>query len=155
MIGDNGTLAGELMQNTNFTERLIVPYGNVNLVVYKSITLPSFIETNPSNLNLTSITRPNPDEIVMTFQPTRETSTVIVKEAYFPTWAGTANGSSLVVGKDSVSDYIQLTLPPNTNQVTLYQRTNDTRWTIISITSLILCLALTVAIHIRKRKTNA
>jgi len=155
MIGDNGTLAGELMQNTNFTERLIVPYGNVNLVVYKSITLPSFIETNSSNLNLTSITRPNPDEIIMTFQPSPETSTVIVKEAYFPTWAGTANGSPLVVGKDSVNDYIQLTLPPNTNQVTLDQRTNDTRWTIISLTSLILCLALTAAILIRKRKTNA
>jgi len=155
MIGDNGTLAGELMQNTNFTEQLVVPYGNVNLVVYKSITLPSFIETNSSNLNLTSITRPNPDEIIMTFQPSPETSTVIVKEAYFPTWAGTANGSPLVVGKDSVNDYIQLTLPPNTNQVTLDQRTNDTRWTIISLTSLILCLALTAAILIRKRKTNA
>ena len=50
MIGDNGTLAGELMQNTNFTEQLVVPYGNVNLVVYKSITIPSFIETNSSNL---------------------------------------------------------------------------------------------------------
>jgi hypothetical protein len=157
MIGDTGTLAGELMQNTNFTEQLVVPYGNVSLIVYKSITIPSFIQTNSSNLNLTSVTRPNPDEFVMTFQPSPETSTVIVKEAYFPTWAGTANGSPLVVGGDggiNGTGYILLTLPPDTTQVTLYQRASGTQWTMISLTSLILCLALTVAILIRKRKAN-
>ncbi len=154
MIGDNGTLAGELMQSTNFTEQLIVPYGNINLVVYKSTTVPSFIETNSSNVNLTSVTSPNPDEIIMNFQPTPGTSTIIVKEAYFPTWVGTANGSPLVVGRDSVTGYILLTIPPDTTQVTLYQRTSGNQWSIASLTSFTVCLALTVAILIRKRKTH-
>jgi hypothetical protein len=151
----NGTLAGELMQNTNFTEQLVVPYGNVNLVVYKSTTIPSFIETNTSNVNLTSVIVPNPDEIIMTFQPNPGTSTIIVKEAYFPTWAGTANGTPLLVGKDESTGYIQLTIPPDTTQVILYQRPSGTRWAMVSLTSLILCLALTAAVLIRRRKTNA
>ncbi len=46
------------MHNFNFTEQLIVPYGSVNLVVYKSALVPSFIETNSSTLNLTSTYKP-------------------------------------------------------------------------------------------------
>lgn len=154
MIGDNGTLAGELMQNTNFTEQLVVPYGKVNLVVYKSTTVPSFIETNASNVNLTSVSRPNPDEIIMNFQPSPDTLTMLVKEAYFPTWAGTANGSPLVVGRDVGTGYILLTIPSGTAQVVLYQRSSGTRWATVSVASLILYLALTAAIYIRKRKSH-
>jgi hypothetical protein len=155
MIGDNGTLATEIMHNTNFTEQLIVPYGNVNLVIYKSVTVPSYVETEPSNFNLTSLTRANPDQIEMTFQPIQQESTVLVKEAYFPTWAATANGAPLVVGKDAASGYILLSLPPGTEQVNLYQRPNETLWNVVSLVSLIICLALTAIVLVRRRKTDA
>ena len=155
MIGDNGTLATEIMQNTNFTEQLIVPYGKVNLVVYKSLTVPSYVETEPSNLNLISLARPNPDQIEMTFQPIRQESTVLVKEAYFPTWAATANGVPLGVGRNSVTGYILLTLPPGTEQVTLYQKINDSLWNIVSLVTLMICLALTAVVLARRRKTDA
>jgi hypothetical protein len=155
MIGDNGTLATEIMHNTNFTEQLIVPYGNVNLVIYKSVTVSSYVETEPSNFNLTSLTRANPDQIEMTFQPVQQESSVLVKEAYFPTWASTANGAPLVVGKDAASGYILLSLPPGTEQVNLYQRPNETLWNVVSLVSLIICLALTAIVLARRRKTNA
>jgi hypothetical protein len=155
MIGDNGTLATEIMHNTNFTEQLLVPYGNVNLVIYKSVTLPSFVKAEPSNFNLTSLARPNPDQIEMTFQPIQQGSTVLVKEAYFPTWAATANGAPLVVGKDPATGYILLSLPPGTVQVSLYQRANETLWNVVSLVSLIICLALTAIVLARRRKTDA
>jgi hypothetical protein len=155
MIGDNGTLATEIMHNTNFTEQLSVPYGGVNLVVYKSLTIPSYVTTDPSNLNLTSLARPSPDQIEMTFQPISQESTVLVKEAYFPTWAATANGAPLVVGKDAATNYILLALPPGTERVNLYQRPNDTLWNAVSLVSLIICLALTVIVLARRRKTDA
>ncbi len=155
MIGDNGTLATEIMHNTNFTEQLIVPYGNANLVVYKSVTVSSYVETEPSNFNLTSLTRANPDQIEMTFQPIQQESTVLVKEAYFPTWSATANGVPLVVGKDAASGYILLSLPPGTEQVNLYQRPNETLWNAVSLVSLIICLTLTAVVLARRRKTNA
>jgi hypothetical protein len=155
MIGDNGTLATEIMHNTNFTEQLIVPYGGVNLVVYKSLTIPSYTTTDPSNLNLTSLARPGPDQIEMTFQPISQESTVLVKEAYFPTWAATANGVPLVVGKDAATGYILLALPPGTERVNLYQRPNDILWNAVSLVSLIICLALTAIVLARRRKTDA
>ena len=155
MIGDNGTLATEIMHNTNFTEQLIVPYGSVNLVVYKSVTVPSYVETAPSNFNLTSLTRPSPDQIEMTFQPIQQESTVVVKEAYFPTWMATANGAPLIVGKDAATGYILLSLPPGTEQVNLYQRPNDTLWNAVSLLSLIICLALTAIVLAQRKKTDA
>jgi len=155
MIGDNGTLATEIMHNTNFAEQLTVPYGSVNLVVYKSLDPPSFVSSEGSNLTLTNLARPNPDEIKMKFQPTLQESTLLVKEAFFPTWAATANGVPLGVGKDSATGYILLTLPPGTEQVTLHQRTNDTLWNTISLVSLVLCLALTAIMLVRKRETVA
>jgi len=155
MIGDNGTLATEIMHDTNFTERLIVPYGSVHLVVYKSLDPPSFVSTEASTLNLTSLARPNPDHIEMTFQPIQQESTVLVKEAFFPTWAATADGAPLGVGRDSATGYILLTLPAGTGQVSLYQKTNDTLWDTISLVSLILCLSLTALMLARRRKAGA
>ena len=155
MIGDNGTLATEIMHNTNFTEQLIVPYGGVNLTVYKSLTIPSYVTTDPSNLTLTSLARPSPDQIEMTFQPISQESNVLVKEAYFPTWAATANSVPLVVGKDAATGYILLALPPGTERVDLYQGPDDTLWNAVSLASLITCLALTAIVLARRRKSGA
>ena len=155
MIGDNGTLATEIMHNANFTEQLAVPYGSVTLVVYKSLDPPSFVSSEASNLTLTSLARPTPDRIEMSFQPVPQERTLLVKEAFFPTWAATANGAPLSVERDSATGYILLTLPPGTEQVTLYQKTNDTLWNTISLVSLILCLALTATMLDRRRKTDA
>jgi hypothetical protein len=154
MIG-NMTLAEQVMQNTNFTQQLIVPYGSVNLVVYKSLQAPSYVEANVSNLNVTSVARPTPDEIVLRFQPTQQTSKVLIKEAYFPTWKASANGNLLVVGRDSSTGYILLTLPPGTEQVTLYQVTSNTLWNVVSLVTLLVCLGLVAALLIHRRKVGA
>ncbi len=164
MIGDNGTLANTIMRNTNFTEQLNIPYGNVcktghqcthvDLVVYKAMQTPSPIETTPASQDLISITRPNPDEIILRLNSPQQDRTMVVKEAYFPTWAATADGQNLPVMRDSDTGYILLMIPAGTTQVILYQKPATNIWNMISVISLIICLCLSAILLTRRTKSG-
>jgi hypothetical protein len=152
IIGDNGVLAHSVMHDANFTEQLTVPYGSVNLVVYKSLKIPAFVTTVSGNLNMINTVSSNPDRMTISFQPSQEVATIMVKEAYFPTWTATADANPVVVGRDSATGYILLTVPAGTSEISLYQTTNYGVWDTISLISLIVCLALSVALLLRLRK---
>ena len=151
LIGDNGTLAPALMAGTTFTKELTVPYDGVQLVIYKSLQSQSLVD---GTVTVTAITNPNPDQININMQPTTNLTTVLVKEAYFPTWRATANGTPLSVSEDKTSGYILLSLPAGTENVTLYQYADQTTWTIISSVSLIVIIALTSIAYVYRKKPN-
>lgn len=152
MIGDNGTLANMLMKNANFKEQLIVSYGNVELIVYKALEIPSLVETGAPNVKVKSVTRANPDRIEVSFDAVPQTAMIVVKEAYFPTWAATADGRSLPVMRDSNTGYILLTVPAGTNQVALYQKPEGSIWSMVSIISLLVCIGPGVVLLASKRE---
>jgi hypothetical protein len=151
MIGDNGTLANSLMTGTGFTKELIVPYDGVQLVVYKSMQPGSLVD---GDVNVTSTSSPNPDQINVNIVPPTTTTAIIVKEAYFPTWRATANGAPLVVEVDKTTGYILLILPAGTETVTLYQYADQAIWSLISSISLVTLIVLTALIYLRGRKTR-
>jgi hypothetical protein len=140
------------MGGTDFAERLIVPYAGVQLVVYKSLQPPSLVG---GDVNVTGISRPSPDQINISVDATEAPTAIVVKEAYFPTWMGTADGGPLTVSQDTSTGYILLILPAGTRQVTLYQNANDTVWNAISIITLITALVLIIGIRLRSKRARA
>ena len=151
MIGDNGTLAGPLMAGTEFTKELMVPYDGVQLVIYKSLLPGSLVD---GEVNVTSSSSPNPDEININIAPPASATAILVKEAYFPTWKATANGVPLSVAEDKTTGYILLILPAGTETITLYQYADQIMWSLISSISLIALVALTASVYFRGRKTR-
>jgi hypothetical protein len=150
IVGDNGTLAGALMAGTNFTEQLTVPYGGVQLIIFKSLEPPSLVD---GEVHVTNISRPNPDQIKISIDSIQAPTAILVKEAYFPTWRATSNGAPLGVDKDASTGYILLIAPAGTHEVTLYQNATNTLWNGVSAAALILIVAFAVATQLhRKRK---
>jgi len=151
IIGDNGTLAASLMGDTDFMKELTIPYDGVNLMIYKSLTRQSLVD---GDVNVTAITTSNPDQIIMSMQPPATPTSLLVKEAYFPTWRATANGASLTVGEDKATGYILLILPAGTVNVTLFQDADQTVWSLLSAATLSVILALTAMVYMRQRKPS-
>jgi hypothetical protein len=152
IIGDNGSLATALMGGTGFAEKLTVPYADVQLVVYKSTQPQSLVD---GDVNVTGVSTPSPDQMQISVHTTEAVTTILVKEAYFPTWIATADGGPLTVNRDSSTGYIFLILPAGTREVTLYQNANETVWNAISVVSLITALVFAVGMRFRSKKVRA
>lgn len=148
VIGDNGTLANTIMKNAPFNEQLTVPYGKVDLKVYKTSQVPSLIDSGPELSE--RVARPNPDTIILTLKPIPSSNTLIVKEAYFPTWAATADGQALLVKREASTGYIMLTIPAYTRQVIIYQKPGTNIWNAVSLVSLLACVALMAALLLKR-----
>ena len=149
VIGDNGTLAAALMRGSGFAQQLTIPYGSVELVVYKSIQPQSFID---GDANVTSISSPNPDVIDISIHPILAPTAILVKEAYFPTWRATVNGAPLRVGDDIATGYILLVLPAGSQVIMLYQQPDETIWTVVSLITLIAAIAATLVVVVRSKR---
>jgi hypothetical protein len=149
IIGDNGTLASTLMAGTGFAEQLRVPYGRVQLVVFKYLESQSLVD---GNVNVTALSRPNPDRISISIQAAGDTTAIVVKEAYFPTWKATADGHTIPVREDNATGYILLILPAGSQEVMLYQSFNTLIWNAISIATLVLAVAITIALDSRRKR---
>jgi hypothetical protein len=138
------------MSGSHFAKELMIPYGSVELIVYKTNDAYSFID---GDVNVTEVSRPNPDEISINIYPTSANATILVKEAYFPTWRATANGEPVTVNDDKNTGYILLILPPGARAVTLYQQPDDLAWNALSLMTL-LALLVASAILYHGKKTN-
>jgi hypothetical protein len=150
IIGDNGTLADRIMKDAPFSEQLTVPYGKVDLKIYKAIQVPSLVDSGQQPLE--NVTRPNPDIIILSLKPISSTNTLIVKEAYFPTWAAEADGQTLSVRSQPGTNYIMLQIPADTRQVIIYQKPATNLWNVVSIVSLLTCAGLIAWSLTRRRR---
>jgi len=153
IIGDNGTLADRIMKDAPFNEQLTVPYGKVDLKIYKAIQVPSLVDSGQQPLE--NVTRPNPDIIILSLKPIPSSNTLIVKEAYFPTWAAKADGQTLPVKSQPGTNYIMLQVPADTRQVIIYQKPATNLWNAVSIVSLLTCAGLIAWSLTRGRRREA
>lgn len=139
------------LRDANFTQEATIPYHPSDLLIFKASDPPTFVEA-PKGI-LVDASQPNPDKIELTLNPVTQHTTIVVKEAYFPTWAALADGRSISIGREPTTGYIQLTVPTGTRQITLYQTPQPITWNMISIASLALCLAGTM-LTLRKRRVR-
>jgi hypothetical protein len=145
-------LANVLMNNANFTQQLFISYRPVDLVIYKINRVPSYVQPVSPNAVLPQISRPNPDRIILNYANGSQGGPTILKEAYFPTWAATADGQQLMVQRDPSTGYILLNVPAGAHEVVLFQKTNFAMWDLTSALSLALFLALTAIFLARRLK---
>jgi hypothetical protein len=149
VIGDNGTLADQIMKDAPFNKELTVPYGRVDLKVYKALQVPSLVDSEHQALQ--NVICPNPDVIVLSLKPIEASNTIIVKEAYFPTWAAKADGQDLPVTTQPGTNYIMLQVPAGTQQVLIYQKPATNLWNAVSLISF-LAFASVIAWSLARRR---
>jgi hypothetical protein len=154
VLGKNSlasSLIGTITQ-ANFTQQAVIPYQSVELVIFKARNVPEFVHADHTTVQ--TVSQPTPDKVIVELSPTRETSTILIKQAYFPTWAAEADGKSLVVEREPSSGYMQVIIPPNTAEVTLYQIPQPNAWNIVSGVSLSVILAMGAASLLRQRPSK-
>jgi hypothetical protein len=137
------TLATQLMTGESFAEELSIRYPDVNgfidLILFKAKTIPSFVEIDSHAVSVGTVSEPNPDKIVITFEAVNSTVTGQIKEAYFPTWKATSDTHTLQVERDNATGYILLTVPAGTKFVVVYQDPDEEIWNIVSCIAALTC----------------
>jgi uncharacterized membrane protein YfhO len=131
---------------------MTAPVQRGELVIFKAQKVPSYVDAPKGFIQ--QVARPNPDRIILSTSPSSRTTTIVVKEAYFPTWAAEADGKGLTVEKEQSTGFIMLEVPPGTHNVTLYQASQSSLWNIVSSVSLTICLALSAILLIQKRRSH-
>jgi hypothetical protein len=154
MIG-NVTIANSLMSNitaANFTQQAVMPYQSGELLIFKTRNVPAFVEANGTSVQ--TVSRPTPDKIIVTLNPSPDTATIVVKEAYFPTWTAETGHESLIVQREPTDGFIQVTVPPETGQIIVYQAPQSNIWNILSAVSLAACVILSAIVILKERRSN-
>jgi len=154
MVG-NASIANSLKDSitaANFTERAVIPYQSGELTIFKTGDVPAFVEAKGTYVQ--TVSRPSPDKIVVTLSPSSNRATILVKEAYFPTWAAETDRGSLIVQKEPSTGFIQVTVPPDTSQLILYQTPQSNVWNIVSAISLATCVILSIIVILKERRSS-
>ena len=154
MIG-NVSIANDLKASitaANFTERAAIPYQSGELMIFKTGNVPAFVEAKGTYVQ--TVSRPTPDKIIVTLSPSSNPATILVKEAYFPTWAAETDRGSLVVQRESGTGFIQVTVPPDTSQLIIYQTPQSNVWNMVSAISLAICVVFGTIVILRERRSS-
>jgi hypothetical protein len=130
----------DTLAQANFVQQAVVPYQSVQLMIFKAKNVPTFVDTN--GIEVKAVSQPTPDKIMVKLNPTSGPGTLLIKEAYFPTWSAEADGIPLSVRRDASTGYILLNIPPLTSQVTLNQIPQSNSWNMVSALSLMICIVL-------------
>jgi hypothetical protein len=154
MLG-NITIANSLQDSitaANFTQQAVIPYQSGELMIFKTGNVPAFVEANGTQVQ--ALSRPTPDKIIVTLSPSSSASTILIKEAYFPTWAAETDRGRLIVPRESSAGFIQVTVPPDTSQVILHQTPQSNVWNMVSAISLATCVALSAIVILKERRSS-
>ena len=126
------TIANAVVNQERFRFKLSIPYNGTQILVFKSTSVPNFSQ----GLRVEDFSSPTPNMILLTVAPNKGSQLVVIKEAFFPTWRATANGSPLSLTRDKTG-YIQMVIPPETRTLLIYQDANLGAWAILSLVSLV------------------
>lgn len=154
MIGNasiTNSLEGSITA-ANFTQQAVIPYQSGELMIFKIGNVPAFVEAKGTHVQ--TVSRPTPDKIIVTLSPSSNPATILVKEAYFPTWAAETDRGSLIVQRESSTGFIQVIVPPDTSQLILYQTPQSNVWNIVSAVSLATCVILSTIVILKERRSS-
>jgi len=145
------------MIDGKFTEQLSVQcptsQGYIDLIIFKIVREPSFAVSSSSDIAIQNVWQPNPDEIIINFSSPAQSSQVLVKEAYFPTWQAMFANRTLPVERENSTGYLLLMIPAGTTQVVLYQSPNGAVWNTVSTVAILLCCIGSIATLVTRRRT--
>jgi hypothetical protein len=136
----------------NFTQQAVIPYQSGELMIFKTGNVPAFVEAKGTYVQ--TVSRPTPDKIIVTLSPSSNPATILVKEAYFPTWAAETDRGSLIVQREPGTGFIQVIVPPDTSQLIIYQTPQSNVWNIVSAISLATCVFLSTIVILKQRRSS-
>jgi len=143
-----GSIAEEtrskLFEGTDFKLDVQFPYQQGTIAVYRTSGPAEIVEMIPSDSGKATFERAGTDRITVKLTEVRGAPTVVVKEAYFPTWHATSNGLPIEVCVDS-EGFIVLKPPEGASEITLQQK-QDSAYTFYSFNATMLGLLLSLAI---------
>jgi hypothetical protein len=159
VIVGSEAIANQMMNaltQAGFAQQLTVQYPIATpgergqLLVFKALSIPSYVD-GPEGF-VEQVARPTPDKIILTVNQTSTSTIIVVREAYFPTWVAEADGASVSVMREQYSGFMLLNVPPNTRELTIFQKPQSTLWNSISGVSLAIWMALWARLLIKKRR---
>ena len=111
----------ELFEGTDFKLDVRFPYQRGTIAVYRASSSVEMIELVSSGQGKAVFERSGTDKLTVKLRGIRGAPTVIVKEAYFPTWCAMADGLPIEVYEDP-EGFIALRPPEGVNEITLQQK---------------------------------
>jgi len=141
-----------LFNGTHFELDAQFPYQEGTITVYRSSELIEMAELIPSDAGKVALSRDGPDRLTLKLD-IRGSPTVVIKEAYFPTWRAVSGGALLDIGKDS-DGFITMRVPSGATEIILYHKPVDFTVYYLSAATLVVLL-LFVGLNLTRRKILA
>jgi len=129
-----------LFNGTNFELDARFSYDDGAITVYRSSEPIDMAELVPSDTGKAVLSRDSPDVLTLKLD-LRGSSTVVIKEAYFPTWHAVSAGVPLDIEKDS-EGFMMIRVPVGVTEIKLYHKPVDLRMYYLSAVTLVVLLLL-------------
>jgi len=141
-----------LFNGTNFKSDAQFSYEEGAITVYRSSELIGMAELIPQSTGEVVLTRESPDVLTLKLD-VHGSSTVIIKEAYFPTWRAISAGAPLDISKDP-EGFMTIRVPAGVTEVKLYHKPIDLSVYYLSAVTLAVLLTL-IGYEFARRRTPA
>jgi len=129
-----------LFNETNFRLDAQFSYEDGAITVYRSSEPTDMAELVPPDTGKVVLSRDSPDVLTLRLD-LRGTSTVVIKEAYFPTWRAVSAGVPLDIEKDS-EGFMTIRVPVGVTEIKLYHKPVDLSIYYLSAVTLAVLLLL-------------
>jgi len=139
----------DLFNGTRFKSDAQFQYDEGEITVYCSSEPINMAELVPPDTGKVVLSRDSPDVLTLKLD-LRGSSTVVIKEAYFPTWRAVSAGASLDVGRDS-EGFMTIKAPVGVTEIRLYHNPVNLSTYYLSAATLAVLLLL-IGFDIAKRK---
>ncbi len=134
----------QLFNETSFRSDSQFAYKQGDITVYRTSEPIEMAELSPSDAGNAVFSRDGPDKFSLKFSDTRGEPSVVVKEAYFPTWRAIANDREIEIRKDE-EGFMLITPPHGTTEVVFQQKPTQLSRYYLSCVTLAVSLLVVVA----------
>jgi len=140
-----------LFNGTHFELDAQFPYEEETISVYRSSEPIEMAELIPPYTGKVVLSRDGPDVLALRLD-IRIDSTVLIKEAYFPTWRATSEGAPLKITQDS-EGFMTIRVSSGVTEVKLYHNAVDFRTYYLSAATMGVLLLL-IGLDLTKRRIH-
>jgi len=149
LLGIKWVLVGEvprearlsLFNGTGFNLHAEFQHEEGIISVYRSLEDIGMVELFSPGGGSATLTREGPDRLVLRLANTPDSSRIVIKEAYYPTWVAVSGDTVLEIGKDA-EGFIEIKVPSGVQEIKLYHRSADPAAYYVSVATLMVLLLL-------------
>lgn len=139
----------DLFRGTQFKLDAHFRYEDGMMTVYRSLKPAKMTELDPPDAGEVILKRDGPDRLMLKLS-VRGSPTLIIKEAYFPTWRAVSNDTPLNIRKNA-EGFMTIVIPLGATEIEVYQKPADPTLYYISVTALVTLLLTVVLVFAQRR----